>query len=77
MSEPFWEAGYSDPAAPSVFGPPFAEIGTVTVSGAQTVLVPWTGLAADSTYDWYVTATDETGTTSGPVHSFTTAAAIN
>jgi SAM-dependent methyltransferase len=29
MTEPFWEAGYSDAAAPGVFGPPSEEIRSV------------------------------------------------
>ena len=57
-------------------GAPFAKIGTAIADGGETVAVPWADLNADTTYEWYATATDANGTAVSPSRSFTTAATL-
>ena len=60
---------YSMSAAPA----DFELIGTDTVSNGGTASVEWNGLNADADYEWYVTISDATTTTTSPARSFTTA----
>jgi hypothetical protein len=51
----------------------FAQIGTVSgVASGGTASVVWSGLTATTPYEWYATASDAGGTTTGPVWNFTT-----
>ena len=51
----------------------FTEIGTVTsVAGGTDASTSWQELSDDRTYEWYVTVSDGTSTTSGTIWRFST-----
>ena len=51
----------------------FTELGTVSdVASGGHATIPWNGLNADTQYDWYVSISDGSHTTTGPMSSFTT-----
>ncbi len=55
---------------------PFEVIGTnINVPSASNTSVNWSGLSANTEYEWYATVSDGIETTPGPVWSFTTQAA--
>lgn len=57
---------------------PFAVIGTNTnVPSGTNTSVNWPGLAANTEYEWYVTISDGSETTTGSVWSFTTSPVVN
>ena len=51
----------------------FAPIATNTVSSGSTASCVWPGLSPGATYEWYVTVSNGSQTTTGPVWRFTTA----
>ena len=54
-------------------GSDFSAIGTNTgVPSGSNASVEWSGLATGTQYEWYVTVTESSGTTAGPVWNFTT-----
>ena len=54
-------------------GAPFAVIGTESnVASGSESSIGWSGLAAGTEYEWYVSVNDRQKTTTGPVWSFTT-----
>lgn len=51
----------------------FNQIGTASASGASaTASTTWTGLSANTSYQWYVTVSDGTTTVTSPTWTFTT-----
>jgi len=52
---------------------PFTLVGTVTgVASGATATFPYSGLAPNTCYQWYVTVSDGASTVTGPVWTFTT-----
>ena len=55
----------------------YALIGTVNgVASGGSASVTWPGLTANTDYEWYATATDGGGLTTGPVWNFTTGSGV-
>jgi uncharacterized repeat protein (TIGR02543 family) len=56
---------------------PFALIGTAEdVANGANASTTWSGLSADTRYEWYASSSDGTLSTNGPVWSFTTGATV-
>jgi hypothetical protein len=52
---------------------PFEGFGGVNEAASEMVVsIPWSGLGFATAYEWYVTVSDGTGTTTSPTWSFTT-----
>ena len=59
---------------PMAGGDPFVTIGSVVQASGGTACVSWPGRQTGKQYEWYVTVTDGTDTTTGNRNTFTTAA---
>lgn len=58
--------------------PPFSLIGTAnSVTSGTNATVPWTGLDANKTYEWYVTVSDGVNLITSPTWTFTTTCTTN
>jgi hypothetical protein len=53
--------------------PPFQVLGTANVASGSNATLMWNSLAPNTTYEWYVTVSDGSSTTTGPTWRFTTA----